>query len=69
MHDLELVRAAAEDMASARVLLQERIDALEAIIQTALAHGVPEAELKEASVPSLLQDAREMAGERPVLAA
>lgn len=69
MHDLELVRAAAEDMASARILLQERIDALEAIIQTARAHGIPEAKLKEAIDPSLLNDARQILEDQSVLAA
>ena len=69
MHELDLIRAAAEDVASARVLLQERIAALEAIAQTALGHGVPEGQVDEACEPSVLHDAREMAGERPVLAA
>lgn len=40
MHELDLIRAATEDVSSARVLLQERIDALDAIIQTALDHGI-----------------------------
>ena len=40
MHELDLIRAATEDVASAKVLLQERTDALDAIIQTALDHGV-----------------------------
>lgn len=39
MHDLDLIRAATEDVASARMLLQERTEALSAIIQTALEHG------------------------------
>ncbi len=69
MHKLDLIQAAAEDVASARVLLQERMDALEVIVQTALDHGIPEAKVNEASEPSLLRDDRELAGERPVLAA
>ena len=49
MHELDLIRAATEDVASARVLLQERTAALDAIIQTALDHGVPPVEVAEAS--------------------
>ena len=69
MHELDLIQAAAEDVASARVLLQERIEALEAIVRTALDHGIPETKVNEASQPSLLRNDRELSGERPVLAA
>lgn len=53
MHDLDLIRAAAEDVASARVLLQERASVLDAIVQTALDHGVPLTQVMEASEASL----------------
>lgn len=69
MHELDLIHAAAEDVASARVLLQERMAALDAIVQTALDHGIPEEKVNVASEPSLLRDDRELAGERPMLAA
>ncbi|MGB9035752.1 hypothetical protein BLJ79_13470 [Arthrobacter sp. UCD-GKA] len=69
MHELDLIHAAAEDVASARVLLQERMAALDAIVQTALDHGIPEKKVNVASEPSLLRDDRELAGERPMLAA
>lgn len=49
MHDLNLIRAATEDVSSARVLLQERTDALDAIIQTALDHGISMDKVTEAS--------------------
>ena len=54
MHQLDLIRAATEDVESARVLLQERIEALDAIIQTALDHGIPTEKIAEASTPSPL---------------
>lgn len=38
---LDPVRAATEDAASARAPLQERTEALDATIQTALDHGIP----------------------------
>ncbi|GAA5225963.1 hypothetical protein [Paeniglutamicibacter antarcticus] len=41
MHQLDLIHAAAEDVASARILLNERIEALQDIMATALAHAVP----------------------------
>ncbi|MFJ6415398.1 hypothetical protein [Paeniglutamicibacter sp. NPDC091659] len=53
MSQLDLIRAAAEDVASARVLLRERTEALEAIVQTALEHGATKAQVAEASGPSL----------------
>lgn len=53
MHELDLIRAASEDVASARVLLQERTDALDAIIQTALDHGVSMDAIAAASEPVL----------------
>lgn len=69
MHELDLIHAAAEDVASARVLLRERIAALDAIVQTALDHGIPEEKVNAASEPSLLRDDRELAGRRPLVAA
>jgi len=48
MNQLDLIRAAAEDVAAARVLLQERVEVLDAIVQTALEHGVPMAQVDEA---------------------
>ena len=53
MHELDLIRAATEDVASAQVLLQERTEALDAITQTALDHGIPMDKIAEASEPSL----------------
>jgi hypothetical protein len=52
MHDLDLVRAAAEDVASARLVLSHRIEALEIIVKAALEHGAPMAQVLEASEPS-----------------
>ncbi len=52
MNQLDLIRAAAEDVASARVLLREREETLDAIVQTALEHGVPMAQVDEAKSPS-----------------
>lgn len=54
MSNLDLIRAGAEDVASARVLLQERTEALDAIVQTALDHGVPMTKVAEASEASLI---------------
>lgn len=54
MRQLDLIRAAAEDVASARVLLRERMEALDAIMQTALEHGATQAEVLEASGPYLV---------------
>ncbi|MFF5794700.1 hypothetical protein ACFY5D_21865 [Paeniglutamicibacter sp. NPDC012692] len=52
MNQLDLIRAAAEDVAAARVLLRERVEALEAIVQSALEHGVPSDQVDEAKSPS-----------------
>ena len=49
MHQLDLIRAAAEDVASARILLTERIEALNAIVATALDHDVPATEVAAAA--------------------
>lgn len=54
VHDLDLIRAAADDVASARVLLQERTAALDALIQTALNHGIPMSHVAKASEPSMI---------------
>lgn len=48
MHELDLIRAATEDVDSARVLLQQRTGTLDAIIQAALDHGIPLEEVAEA---------------------
>lgn len=53
MSQVDLIRAAAEDVASARVLLRQRMEALEAIVATALEHGATQAQVAEASSPSL----------------
>jgi hypothetical protein len=53
VHELDLVRAAAEDVAAGRMLLQERIDVLDAIVQSALDHGIPMEQVCEASESSL----------------
>ncbi len=53
MHELDLIRAATEDLAAARVLLQERSDALDAIIKTALDHGISMEDVTETSESSL----------------
>lgn len=53
MHELDLVRAAAEDVAAGRMLLQQRIDVLDAIVQSALDHGIPMEQVSEASASSL----------------
>lgn len=41
MHELELVRAAAQDVATARSLLRERLETLEAVNRNALDRGIP----------------------------
>ncbi|OIH83722.1 hypothetical protein BLJ79_13515 [Arthrobacter sp. UCD-GKA] len=41
MHELELIRAAAQDVAAARSLLRQRLDTLAAINRDALARGIP----------------------------
>lgn len=53
MHQLNLVRAAAEDVAAARVVLRERSQALKAIVRTALDHGVPPTDVARASEAAL----------------
>lgn len=53
MHELDLVRAAAEDVAAGRMLLQQRIDVLDAIVQSALDHGIPMEQVSEASASAL----------------
>lgn len=68
MSQLDLIRAAAEDVASARVLLRERMEALEAIVQTALEHGATQAQVAEASGPSLA-DITSLGAKPKVLAA
>ncbi|GAA4362904.1 hypothetical protein GCM10023166_05690 [Paeniglutamicibacter cryotolerans] len=49
MPHLEMIRAAAEDLSSARVLLNERTHALQGIIRTALEHGASEAQVAQSS--------------------
>ena len=53
MHELNLIRAAAEDVAAARAVLGERSQALKAIARTALDHGVPPADVARASEAAL----------------
>lgn len=45
MHELDLIRAASEDVAAARLLLRQRQETLDAITRAALEHGVPAAEI------------------------
>lgn len=52
MNQLDLIRAAAEDVASARVLLRERVETLDSIVKSALEHGVPIDQIDEAKSPS-----------------
>lgn len=51
MGDLDLVRAAAQDVAAARLLLRQRQDAFEAISATALKHGISAADIASATAP------------------
>ena len=53
MHELNLIRAAAEDVAAARVVLSERSQALKAIVRTALDHGAVPADVARASEAAL----------------
>ena len=53
MHELNLIRAAAEDVAAARVVLRERSQALQAIIRTALDHGAVPTDVARASEAAL----------------
>jgi hypothetical protein len=69
VHDLDLIRAATEDVDSARMLLQQRTEALDAIIQTALDHGVPVNEVAEASDASRTTNEEITDPRQPVLAA
>ena len=69
MHELNLIRAAAEDVAAARAVLRERSQALQAIIRTALDHGVPPAEVARASEAALPTPAMPTKHSPPVLTA
>lgn len=51
VHDLDLIRAAAEDVAAARLLLKQRQDTLEAISKTARERGMPPSEIAAATAP------------------
>lgn len=51
MNQLDLIRAAAQDVAAARILLQERVEALDAIVQTAVEHGLTTAQIDKAKTP------------------
>ncbi|MFF5793004.1 hypothetical protein ACFY5D_13225 [Paeniglutamicibacter sp. NPDC012692] len=51
MNQLDLIRAAAEDVASARVLLRERTEVLDTIVQTALEHGLSMEQIDKAKSP------------------
>lgn len=59
VHQLDLIRAAAEDVASARILLNERIEALEAIMTAAQDHGIPAAQVSEAARTAQLAGSEE----------
>jgi hypothetical protein len=56
VHQLDLIRAAAEDVAAARMLLNERIGALNAIVATALDHDIPAAKVAEAAQVARLDE-------------
>lgn len=45
MHELDLIRAASEDVAAARLLLRQRQETLDAITRAALEHGITAAEI------------------------
>ena len=59
MHQLELIRAAADDVAAARILLDERIEALEANMAAALDHGIPAAQASDAARAAQLAGSEE----------
>ena len=69
MHELDLIRAATEDVVSAQVLLQERTQALDAIIQTALDHGIPVTKVAEASEAPLPGNKTAAGPQHPALVA
>lgn len=69
MHELDLIRAATEDVAAARVLLQERTEALDAIIQTALDHGISMDDVTEASKTSLTENKQDSGRQQSALVA
>jgi hypothetical protein len=58
VHQLDLIRAAAEDVASARILLNERIEALDAIVAAALEHDIPMAKVAAAAQVAGLEEIR-----------
>ena len=68
MHQLDLIRAAAEDVASARILLKERIEALDAIVATALDHDIPVAKVAEAAQAALPSETEETTAGRQLVA-
>ena len=69
MHELNLIRAAAEDVAAARMVLRERSQALQAIIRTALDHGAVPTEVARASEAALPTPAMPAKTRPPVLTA
>lgn len=52
VHELDLIRAATEDVAAARLLLEQRLATLDAITRAAAAHGVPAADIAAAENPA-----------------
>lgn len=69
MHDLDLIRAASEDVAAARLLLRQRQETLDAITRAALEHGVPAADIAAASnetgdIPRVAQLPRNVSAKR-----
>jgi hypothetical protein len=68
MHELDLIRAATQDVDSARGLLQERTDTLDALIQTALDHAISMARAAEASEPARSGTQRNAGAKLPLLA-
>ena len=53
MHDVDLIRDTAQDETSARLLLHERTEAMEAIVHSARDYGLTLSRITEASEASL----------------
>jgi hypothetical protein len=69
VHELNLIRAAAEDVAAARVVLSERSQALKAIVRTALDHGAVPTDVARASEAALPTAGMPVKTSPPVLTA
>ncbi|MFL4472397.1 hypothetical protein ACIPVK_00145 [Paeniglutamicibacter sp. MACA_103] len=51
-HQLDLIRAATEDVEAARLLLKQRLETLDAITRTAVEHGIPANQIAAAEHPT-----------------